>query len=124
MVKHIVVIIEDDEAVRSSLQLLAEALGWHAYAFASGPACLDAVRDGLHPDCFLLDLNMPEMTGPEVQQILARVLDGVPVIAMTAEPQSPLVQRMLHLGARDVLHKPFDIDELELALERSVSRVH
>ncbi len=124
MVKHTVVIVEDDEAVRTSLQLLAETLGWHAYAFASGPDCLDAVRDGLHPDCFLLDLNMPEMNGLEVQEALEGLLDGVPVIAMTADPYSPLVERILRLGAREVLLKPFDIDELEFALERSIARVH
>lgn len=43
---------------------------------------------------------------------------------MTAEPYSPLVERVLRLGAREVLLKPFNVDKLEFALERSTASVH
>jgi FixJ family two-component response regulator len=122
LVHHTVFIVDDDEAVRLSMRMLLCSFGWKCRAFSCGSECLDAVRKEA-PDCLLLDLNMPEMTGPEVQQILARLNIDVPVVAMTGDPDSPLVKRSMAAGARDVLFKPFGDDLLQLALERSMLRV-
>lgn len=119
--KHTVFIVDDDEAVRSSLQLLVMSLGWRVSAFSSGAECLDAVRGGARPDCFLLDLNVGSMTGPQIQQGLAGLNVDKPVVAMTGQPDSPLVQDSLEAGACEVMLKPFSDGQLQRALERSIA---
>jgi FixJ family two-component response regulator len=112
-------IVDDDEAVRTALRMLVLSFGWNAVVYASGQVFLDAVA-ALHPDCVLLDLNMPGMNGAEVQEaLLARGIE-VPVIAITGHKDPHLVARVRAAGACDLLNKPFDDVELKLAVERAL----
>ncbi len=115
-VAHTLFIVEDDEAVRSALQLLAGALGWRVRAFPCGSDCLDAVREGIYPDCVLVDLNMPGMSGRDVLQALSDLRVDAPMVAMTTDDDSQLACRALQAGARSVLEKPFRETELQAAL--------
>lgn len=81
--KSVLCIVDDDEAVRDSLQVLLETMGYATKAFESGPQFLEACPT-LGADCVLLDVRMPKMNGLEVQQHLKETLPSLPVIIVTS----------------------------------------
>ncbi|MDR3418598.1 MAG: response regulator [Nevskia sp.] len=113
-------IVDDDEAVRSALHLLLRSLGMRAQAFESAQEFLDALPGGA-PDCLLLDLNMPEMNGAELQETLAARASRIPVIVISARPDSPLAARALAAGARTVLEKPLREQDLIDAVQGALA---
>lgn len=112
----IIHIVDDDEAVRSSLNLLARSFGWKARLFSSAQEFLDALPQET-PSCLVLDLNMPVINGAELMETLHARQAAFPVIAITGQPLSPLVPRARAAGATQILHKPFRNEELKSAVE-------
>lgn len=114
-----VAIVDDDAAVRISLRRLCEALGWHASAYASGREFFEALDlDSTCPDCLLLDAQMPEMTGLEVQgRVRSRGL-RVATLIITADDLEDRAQ-YLAAGAAEILLKPIGADELRAAIDRA-----
>lgn len=106
-------IVDDDEAIRDSLQLLLQSAGFaHTVSYASAREFLDnaAPRQG---DCLLLDVRMPDMDGLELQEELNRRDMRLPVIVMTGHGDVPIAVRAMKAGASDFIEKPFS-DELLL----------
>lgn len=115
-------LIEDDEALATTLQRSLSRLGWEVHLCNDGRAALGRWR-ALKPDVVLLDLTLP---GRDGLHILAQARDeglGTPVLILTA--RSTVGDRVvgLNTGADDYLPKPFDLDELEARL-RALSRRH
>ena len=119
--KRTLFIVDHDEAMRDSLRASAASLGWRVSVFSRGLDCLTELRKGARPDCLLLDLELPDLSGPDVQQGLVVLRLEVPVVAMTGQPESPLVQRAMEAGAHEVMLKPFSDSQFRRALERSVA---
>jgi len=108
---RVVHVVDDDEAVRDSLQFLLEAAAFRARLWASGPAFLDALPVEQN-SCILLDVRMPEMDGV---QVLARLRErgvNAPVIIMTGHADVPLAVRAMKTGADDFIEKPFVEQEI------------
>src|SRR5947208_14350540 len=78
-----VAVVDDEESIRKSLRRLFMAADLDAVVYASGQEFLDALR-GRHPDCLILDLQMPGLTGLEVQRALTAAGGQVPTIINTA----------------------------------------
>jgi len=99
-------IVDDDEAVRDSLQAVFEAEGFDVAVFASARAFLDAglARAG----CLVTDLRMPDMNGLGLLAALAERGDAPPVIMITGHGDVPMAVRAMKLGAVDFIEKPFD----------------
>jgi FixJ family two-component response regulator len=116
----IVDIVDDDEAVRQALGLLIRAVGWQPRLFASGAEFLQRVQ-AAPPHCVVLDLNMPGMNGAEVQERLAQRQCRLPVVAITAQPGSPLASRAAAAGVRTVLEKPLHDGALIAAIELALA---
>jgi FixJ family two-component response regulator len=121
MTTQTVFIVDDDEAVRSSLKLLLKTLGVSAVAYASAPeflAAFDASRAG----CLVLDIRMPGMSGLELQQELNVRGALLPIIFITGHGDVPMAVEAMQHGAMDFLQKPFRdqdlIDRINKALER------
>ena len=114
-----VFIIDDDDAVRESLQLLLETSGYSVAMFPSGKVFLDALPPGAR-GCVLVDVRMPEIGGIEVQQELNRRSTGLPVIVMTGHADVPLAVRAMKAGATDFIEKPFSDDVISAAIERAL----
>jgi FixJ family two-component response regulator len=114
--RSLVSVVDDDESVRESLPDLLREFGYVAKAFLSAEeflasGCIDKTA------CLILDVAMPGMSGPELQnQLLARG-DRVPIIFITAHGTETLRSRLIDLGAIDVLSKPFSDDALLGALD-------
>lgn len=105
-------ILDDDDAVRDSLRMLIESAGYKAEAFAS---CREFLARPPFPPraCLLLDVHMPEMSGLQLQDEMARRDLKLPVIVMTGQADVPIAVRAMKAGARDFIEKPFS-DEVIL----------
>lgn len=118
--------IDDDEAVRSSLALLLESAGHSVRCYASALDFLQAAP-GLELGAVLTDVRMPEMDGLTLQRRLAELGSRLPVIIMTGHGDVPIAVEALKAGATDFLEKPFDdahlLDAVCAALATS-QRVH
>jgi two-component system response regulator FixJ len=114
-------IVDDDEAVRDSLQLLLQAAGFPQIgAYASSLQFLDAATP--QPgDCLLLDVRMPDMDGLEVQAELNRRAIRLPVIVMTGHGDVPIAVRAMKAGAADFIEKPFQDDVLIASVRRALA---
>ncbi len=115
-------VVDDDESVRESLPDLLRELGYDAHAFASAKEFL--MSDDLHlTECLILDIAMPEMTGPELQKELKSRRREIPIIYITAHADEKTRPRMMNNGAIECLSKPFSeaalINALNAALKPS-----
>ena len=104
--RPLVAVIDDDESVRESLPDLLMLLGFTVRAFSSAEAfigsdCLDEVR------CLVLDIAMPGMSGPGLQQELKRRRRDVPIVFITARRDEALRAQLVREGAVACLFKPF-----------------
>ena len=114
-----VAVIDDDESVRESLPDLLKQLGLEPRAFASAQEFLSSTAvAGVR--CLLVDVAMPRMTGPELQQELIRRGSPVPIVFITAQADESLRGRLLMQGAVACLFKPFTEHELQAALNAAL----
>ena len=104
--RSLVSVVDDDESVRESLPDLLRQLGFDAEAFSSAEAFLasDVVSE---TGCLLLDVAMPGMSGPDLQDELMRRRQAIPIVFITAHGDSTVRPRLLARGAVDCLLKPF-----------------
>jgi FixJ family two-component response regulator len=102
-----VVIVDDDPSVGRALGRLVRSLGMNAETYLSGEAFLRAIEVSGTPKCVVLDVQMPEMNGLDVQQRMAERELAVPVIFITAHEDHGVVERAIAAGAVGLLHKPF-----------------
>ena len=104
--RSLVSIVDDDESVRESLPDLLRQFGYAVEAFSSAEAFLasDALSE---TSCLLLDVAMPGMSGPGLQQELTRRRLRIPIVFITAHGDSTVRPRLLARGAVECLFKPF-----------------
>jgi two-component system, LuxR family, response regulator FixJ len=114
MPKGKVYVIDDDEAMRDSLQFLLGSADFEVTLFDSAQAFLDALA-GLEFGCVVSDVRMPGIDGIEMLGRLKSLQCRFPVIIMTGHGDVPMAVEAMKLGAVDFLEKPFD-DELMIAM--------
>lgn len=112
----VVWIVDDDLAVRKSLEALLLVSGYRSQLFGSAEDFLQAVG-GADDGCLLLDLHMPGLGGFGLMQALGPRVQATPVVVLTASRDETLHQRARSLGARAVLTKPVPRAILLAALE-------
>ncbi len=116
-----VFVIDDDESVRESLDLLLRASGFSVETFASASAFL--ARPPIEaPACLVLDVNLPTMSGLDLQSELGKSQAGVPIIFITGNGDIPMSVRAMKAGAAEFLTKPFREHELLGAIESALQR--
>jgi len=116
-----VFIVDDDEAVRSSLRLLIRSVGLQAQAFAAAREFLDSY-DARHPGCLVLDVRMPGMSGLELQQELNQRGATIPVVFITGHGDVPMAVEAMQQGAFDFLQKPFRDQDLLDRVQKAMAR--
>ncbi len=102
----LVSVVDDDESVRESLPDFLRQFGFAAEAFPSAEAFLASDVVGT-TSCLLLDIAMPGMSGPELQEELIRRRQKIPIVFITAHGDSTVRPRLLERGAVECLSKPF-----------------
>jgi FixJ family two-component response regulator len=115
-----IVIIDDDKAVRTALQRLLRCAHHKAEAYGSGREFLKDL-DQHTPDCLVLDVQMPDMSGLQVQQHLSAIGASVPVVMITGHDEVGAQEACLAAGASAYLRKPLDRSVLLEAIERAIS---
>jgi FixJ family two-component response regulator len=109
----LIAIVDDDPSILKALSVLLRSRSLEAKTFRSGPEFLASLADEV-PSCLILDLQMPEMTGLEIQQDLARRGLKIPTIIVTAHDEADMRARCKSAGAIACLPKPVR-DELLFA---------
>ncbi|HET9396626.1 MAG TPA: response regulator [Nitrospiraceae bacterium] len=115
----LVAIVDDDESVRESLPDLLRQFGFVAQAFASADEFLSS-GDKSAIRCLLLDVCMPGMSGPQLQQELASRGVALPIIFITARTDASVRDSLMQGGASACLFKPFSELQLRTALDAAL----
>src|SRR5215203_1877107 len=103
----LIAVVDDEPSICRALLRLLHAANLRGEGFSSPIEFLESLRERV-PDCVVLDLQMPRMTGVELQQHLLALGDPPPVIIITAHDEPKTRERCLELGAVRYLRKPFD----------------
>ncbi|ERF83812.1 response regulator transcription factor [Bradyrhizobium viridifuturi] len=117
--ERFIYIVDDDPAIRRSLERLMDAVGFQVASYATPKAFLD-VAGSLLGGCVLLDLRMPEMDGFEVHARLRSINPDLPVIVVTAQGDVQTAVRAMKAGAVDFIEKPYGDDALIAAIESAL----
>ena len=113
----LIVVIDDDASVRKALLRLLKSSQMGPETFASGDEFLNTARLR-EPDCLILDVRMPGMTGPELRARLGAAGRAIPTVFITGYAED---ERDLADGEVEVLRKPFGVETLLSAIERAVA---
>jgi two-component system, LuxR family, response regulator FixJ len=119
--RPLVHVVDDDQAMRDSLEFLLETGGFAVRLYDSAQPFLDCLLD-LAPGCILTDIRMPDIDGLELLRRVKATGRSLPVIIMTGHGDVPLAVEAMKLGADDFIEKPFEDEALFDAI-RSVLRV-
>jgi len=114
-----IAVIDDDASVRRALGRLLHAHGARAELFSNGTCFLTRLEgdEFFRPDCAVLDIHMPDMSGLDVQEALQRLSRRIPVVFITALGEAALRARATAAGAATVLQKPLKHDALIRAIQ-------
>ena len=118
--KGTVYVVDDDEAVRDSLQWLLEGKDYRVRCFDSGETFLGRY-DPREVACVLVDIRMAGMTGLELQDRLIERNSPLPIVFITGHGDVPMAVNTMKKGALDFIQKPFDEEQLVSTVERMLA---
>jgi CheY-like chemotaxis protein len=118
-----VLVIDDDMIVRETVQSLLATLGYTARAANGGADALKLLdaEAPFKPALVLLDVVMPGLAGPALYKELHARLPGVPIVLISGYSQDQTIQEMLSLGARELVQKPFTLENIAVVLRRHLT---
>jgi len=114
-------VVDDEPAVRDSLQVLLGTYGFAVETYATAASFLDRA-DAHRPGCLVADVRMPGMTGIELQRELTRRGNAMPVIVITGHGDVPMAVDALKAGAMDFLEKPLNDEALVRSIRAALER--
>jgi len=112
----VVAIVDDDEFIQRALTRLLYTEGWHAVTFSSAEAFLQTSMQAL-PDCLVLDVWLPGMTGVELLEHIVATGSTLPAVIITGRDDLQMRMRAMQAGAVAYLLKPLDGQDLLQALQ-------
>ena len=114
-------VIDDDEAMRDSLNFLLDSSGFSVRLFETAQGFLDALP-GLAFGCVVSDVRMPGLDGIELLKRMKATQSPFPIVIMTGHGDVPLAVEAMKLGAVDFLEKPFEDDRLTTMIEAAIGQ--
>jgi len=117
----IVFVVDDDISVRESLELLISSAGWQPETFVSAQEFLSRPRV-LVPSCLVLDVNLPDLNGLDLQKHVAADRMDMPIIFITGYGDVPMTVQAMKAGAVEFLTKPFGDEVLLSAIRHAIER--
>ena len=119
--RPIVYIVDDEPGVRNSVSSLVRSVGLEVRTFAGGVEFLESKREDA-PECLVLDVRMPGISGLDLHNQLVQSPFPIPVIFITGHGDIPLAVRVMKAGALEFLTKPFHDQDLLGAIYRAILR--
>ncbi len=120
-----VFVVDDETDIHAALAMLIKSIGLEVEAYASPHAFLERYRSE-RPGCLVLDVRMPGMSGPELQERLSALEDSPPIIMISGHGEIPMAVKALQDGALDFLQKPFSdqvlLDRIQQAIVLDAAR--
>jgi RNA polymerase sigma factor (sigma-70 family) len=118
----VVHVVDDDASFRNAIGRLLRASGYGVAVYESANQLLDRLPDEVQPSCLLLDVQIPGLTGPELQNRLTELGSMLPIVFLTGHGDIPTSVQAIKAGAEDFLIKPVAKDKLIDAIERAIAR--
>ena len=111
-------IVDDDEEMSRAIGLMLKLLDCEVASFYNVRAAAQTLLIGKRPDLFILDINMPEVSGLDMVEFLRRRPESkhIPIVMLSSEAADSVVDKALELGADTYIKKPVTIEELEKAM--------
>jgi two-component system response regulator FixJ len=119
--KPLIIIIDDEAAVRDSLTSVLSTYGYRTKPFSSAREAL-ASMEGLNPDCVVLDVRMPDMDGLAALRVIRSSAEPPPIIMITGHADVPMAVQAMKLGASDFIEKPVVDEELAQSIKMTLER--
>ena len=114
-------VVDDEESIRSLWQWLMGSNAIAVQTFATAAAFIESYRRG-DPGCLVLDVRLPGMTGPELQDYLRRESIEIPIVFVSAHADVPTAVNAMKGGAVDFIQKPFDYRQAVAVVRRALER--
>src|SRR5438034_1308652 len=122
MSKRSILVVDDDRSVRSYLSDFLTSCGYSIECAESGDQAVARLSVGYIPSLIVLDIVMPGINGIEVLESVKKINPSIPVIILSAAGQTKTVVEAMKMGAADFLVKPFEEQELELAIQNVLEK--
>lgn len=118
----LVYVVDDDTSFRTAIERRLRIAGYEVETYSSGQLLLDRVPAVEGPGCILLDVQMPGLSGLELQGRLIELGSILPIVFVTGHADTPTTVRAIKAGAEDFLTKPASSEQLIAAIERALAR--
>ncbi|PYS01045.1 MAG: hypothetical protein DMG15_03305 [Acidobacteria bacterium] len=122
MSKRSILVVDDDRSVRSYLSDFLTSCGYSIDCAESGDQAVARLSAGYVPSLMVLDIVMPGINGIEVLESVKKINPSIPVIILSASAQPKTVVEAMKMGVADFLVKPFEEQELELAIQNVLEK--
>jgi FixJ family two-component response regulator len=119
--KPVIAIVDDDQSVREGLHSLMRSAGWGAEVFASAQEFLER-RGSEAPSCLVLDLQLPGLSGLDLQKRMAEAELEIPIVFLTGHGDIPASVQAMKAGAIEFLTKPVAEEDLLRAIQEAIER--
>jgi two-component system response regulator AtoC len=113
-----ILVVDDAEVIRTYLKNLLPMKGYDVLLAEDGLKAMELLNGGAHPDVVVLDVMMPGIDGIETLRKIKQLMPEVPVIMLSVVGKAGTVVDAMNLGAADYINKPFEEEELEIALTK------
>jgi len=117
----IVHVVDDDASFRSAIERRLKIAGYDVVPYPSAQQLLDRLPDESLPGCILLDVEIPDLRGPDLQDRLIELGSTLPIVFLTGHADVPTTVRTIKAGAEDVLTKPVSSEQLLHAIEQAMA---
>ena len=115
-------IVDDDAAFRTAIERRLKKAGYEVATYPSAQQFLDSLPSESKVGCVLLDVRMPELSGPELHNRLRELGSILPIVFLTGHADIPVTVQAVKAGAEDFLTKPVSSDRLLEAVARAIAR--
>lgn len=115
-------VVDDDTSFRTAIERRLKKAGYGVETYGTAQQLLDRLPSDNAPGCILLDVQIPGLTGPELQERLSKFGSVLPIVFLTGHGDIPMSVRAIKAGAEDFLTKPVSSEDLLHAIEKALSR--
>ena len=114
-------VVDDDASFRTAIERRLKKAGYAVTTYPSPQQLLDSLPDESEPGCILLDVRMPDLSGPELQDRLSQLGSTLPVVFLSGYADVQTTVRTIKAGAEDFLTKPVSSEQLLHAIEQAIA---